>query len=378
MPKEIIVIGDIEIGAGNLTDDFISDHAFSEFMHTLTKKDHPVDLVLNGDTFDFLKCPSKVGDIYTYPRHITVDISLNKLTLMHAAHKNFFDSLQKFVRKRSNHLYFTLGNHDQDLLFLEVREEIRKLLGGSKRIHFPGLKYQQHGVYVEHGHQYDFLSKINFQNLFLNYKGKPILNFPWTAFSLISTFMDIKEQHPFMERITPRPLLLSFNSMVLRKINLRSLGYFLKTVLYYPFRYYSDPTYNLPTKLFGLFYYRWKNKQWDEDNIVDVFRKKKKKVKHQVYVLGHVHKVQMLEQRKRVIIHPGSWRDEYELNAETRMLMPKDKFYVQVLIHDDGHLEYNLNSWPIKRSVFLFDDVRKHELAYIYLAAQEEKYEPTL
>ena len=55
--REIIVIGDIEMGAGTLTDDFISDKYLVKLINSLTRKKHPVDFVLNGDTFDFLKCP---------------------------------------------------------------------------------------------------------------------------------------------------------------------------------------------------------------------------------------------------------------------------------------------------------------------------------
>ena len=53
-------MGDIEMGAGNLTDDFISDKSLSNVILEQSRKDHPVALVLNGDTFDFLKCPSQI------------------------------------------------------------------------------------------------------------------------------------------------------------------------------------------------------------------------------------------------------------------------------------------------------------------------------
>ena len=75
MKKQILIFGDIEMGAGNLTDDFISDKTLSRLILEFARRDHPIDLVLNGDIFDFLKAPSQLCPTL-YPRHITKDVSL--------------------------------------------------------------------------------------------------------------------------------------------------------------------------------------------------------------------------------------------------------------------------------------------------------------
>ena len=102
MEKEIIVISDIEMGAGTLTDDFISDQALSRFILSIGNKNHPVDLVLNGDTFDFMKCPLIIDDKETHPRHITKDVSISKLHLIHKAHEKVFEALRHFVASKKN------------------------------------------------------------------------------------------------------------------------------------------------------------------------------------------------------------------------------------------------------------------------------------
>ena len=374
MQKEIIVIGDVEIGAGNLTDDFISDKALSELILSLANKKHPLDLIMNGDTFDFLKCPFLKEEKYIYPRHITKDVSLGKLDLMHQAHTRLFEAWKQFAAVKDHNLYFIIGNHDHDLFFPEVQQQLRKLIGGN--IHFPGLKYSFHTVYVEHGQQYDFLHQVNFKNLFVKYKGQSLLNFPWISFGLISAFMDLKQDHPFMERIGPRPIMLYLHSFLLRKVSLRSLGYFMKSILYYPFRYYADPTYRFPQRLFGELVRRMKSNHWDVDDIVSVFKRKRGPVlqKHKVYVLGHIHKKYIEQRRDCVIIHPGSWRDEYTVDTKNRILVPKKKHYVQIYVFADK-LEHRVKEYPILRSGFLFDEVRKNELLYLQLAAMEEGYE---
>ena len=376
MQKEIIVIGDVEIGAGNLTDDFISDKALSELILSLKRKRHPVDLIMNGDTFDFLKCPYLEQGKYVYPRHITKEISLGKLALMYKAHYRLFQAWKVFVAAKDCNLYFITGNHDHDLFFPEVRKKIKALLGNSRGVHFPGLSYRFGEVYVEHGQQYDFLHQVNFKNMFVNYKGQFLLNFPWVSFGLISSFMDIKEEYPFMERIHPRPILLYFHSLILRKIRLRSIGYVLKSILYYPFRYYDDPTYRFPQQLFGELLRRVKLRHWEVDEIVGVFKRKRAGVlkKHKIYVLGHIHKKYVEHRQDCVIIHPGSWRDEYFLDKKTKILRPRKKYYVQIKVFP-AKIEHEVKEYHIKRSSFFFDEVRKNERLYLQLAALEEGYD---
>src|SRR3989339_232543 len=373
LEKEIIVLGDIEMGAGSLTDDFISDKALSELILELVKRPHPVDLGLNGDTFDFLKCPYFQNNALIYPRHITPDVSLTKLNLIYHAHQKVFRALEKFTQSRKNRLFFTIGNHDFDLVYKEVQKDIKKLIGNHKNIYFL-LKYRCHGVYVEHGQQYDFLNKINFRKLFLTYKNKLVLNLPYTSLGLISYFMHLKEEHPFLERVFPRHTLFSFHHSVVKKMTFRGVSYFFKSILYYPFRYYSDPTYTFPRNLFSEFYRRIKQFNWDVDDIVHVFKRKRKKLfsLHKIYVLGHIHEKYIEDKEGVVILHPGSWRDEYDLIQDTRQLICRQKRYIQILVNAEDKLDYQLIVFPLQRSVLNFDQVVKNERYYLKKAAEEE------
>ncbi len=373
LEKEIIIMGDIEMGGGTLSDDFIADRTLSNLIIELSKRDHPVDLVLNGDTFDFLKCPSKLQPRTVYPRHITKAVSMAKLRLIHKAHSRVFEALRKFVAVKKKIVYFILGNHDHDLVYREVQDRIRKILHGTcENVIFPKLKYQKHGVYVEHGHQYDFLFTVNFDKLFLKHKGMSILNFPFVTFGLISKFMYMKQQFPFLERIFPRPELLTHHRVVARKLNRHTLGYFVKSIGYYPFRFYSDPTYSFPTNLFRELYKRLRTVHWDVDNVSNIFLKKRK-VRNKIIVLGHIHEKRLEKGRKRVIIHPGSWRDEYDFDSKTRELVPRSKRYVQIEVRG-GEPTYRLIDIPLHRSIFDFDEVIKDEIKFVKQAAKEEGY----
>ena len=194
-----------------------------------------------------------------------------------------------------NRIFFIVGNHDADLVHPEVQENIKLVLESSENVLF-SFYYNDQNVHAEHGHQYDFLNKVSEDHLFLDYKGKKILNIPWVSLGLISKFMILKEQYPMLERTTPRPTIFSHHKSVERVITRQGLQYLLKSLIYYPIRYYSDPTYTFPRELLREFYRRWKKVHWDVDEIIDVFKKKRKKKIHRnkIYVFGHVHKRHLL------------------------------------------------------------------------------------
>ncbi|HLC80454.1 MAG TPA: metallophosphoesterase [Candidatus Nanoarchaeia archaeon] len=378
--KEIVILGDVEMGAGNLTDDFISDNALSELILELGKRPHPVDLVLNGDTFDFQKCPHQEKGKLAYPRHITEKISLAKLKLIYLAHKKVFSAWKEFLDNPYHRLYFTIGNHDMDLAYQKVRKKIRSFLGKKERVRFLKLRYRFRGVYAEHGQQYDFLTKINFRKLFLRYKGKEILNIPFVPSGLISQFMKMKEEHPFLERITPRPLLFQLHKDLMRRVTFETAAYFFKSIFYYPLRYFFDPTHSFPKNLFQEFYRRVNEAHWDIDEVLPAFKKKKKKFlkKWRIYVLGHVHKKYLEDNGETVIVHPGCWRDEYILDKENKALYPIPKRYVQILVSEDDSLRYELKEVPLKRSILNLEEVKLDEKKQILMAAEEEGFKPRL
>ena len=376
MKKEVIVLGDVEMGGGTYTDDFISDNSLSQMILSLCKRNHPVDLVFNGDTLDFLKCPYIVNNKVTYPRHITSEISLAKLRLIYNAHTKVFKAMKRFAEYKNNRIFFIIGNHDPDFVHKEVQQSLKSILQSSGNIFFT-FHYSENGIYVEHGHQYDFINKVNTNHLFLNFRGKKILNIPWVSFGLISQFMDLKEEYPFMERVNPRPALFTHHRSAMKKVNLRIFTAFFKGLFYYPIRYFYDPTYNFPKELVREFYRRVKKVHWDVDDIIDNFKRKNRRdlTKKKIYVLGHVHKIHIEDLNNVVLLHPDTWRDEYHLDTKTRLLTHKDKRYLSVLVSEDCSLEWNMVEVPIKRSVFHFDDVIRDEKKYIKLAAKEEGYE---
>ncbi len=373
--REVVVLGDIELGGGTLTDDFIADKSIAKLFRTLARRKKPVDLILNGDTIDFLKCPYIKDGKRSYPRHITSEVSLSKLELVYNAHKPFFDGLQTFVKHKKNRVYFIIGNHDHDLFFRSVQRQIKKYLKARRNVFFR-MFYRLDGIYVEHGQQYDFINKINKRRPFIIYKGRKILNIPWVSFGIISKALYIKEKHPFLERILPRPDLLKHHKSLIKLISRKGLIYAFLSFLYYPIRYFYDPTYVLPRELFREMYRRYKDVHWDVDNIMGTFKRKRKRTiqKNRIHILGHVHERYVEEGAGWTLIHPDTWRDEYDFDAKTRLLHPKVKRYVHIFVKESGELDWKMVNWPHKRKVIKFDDAVKDEMKYIKMAARAEGY----
>ncbi|MFA6462101.1 MAG: metallophosphoesterase [Candidatus Woesearchaeota archaeon] len=373
LQKEIIVIGDTELGGGTLTDDFISDNALSELILELRDRPHPVDLVLNGDTFDFLKCPLIKDGRITYPRHITKEVSLAKLELIFQAHQKIFDSLTEFLQVKNKSLYFTFGNHDPDLIFPAVQQKLKERLNDKGQVHF-ALKYHRDEVYIEHGMQYDSLNKINFKKAHLTHNGQPILNLSWVSLGIIHRFLHIKEDHPFLERIHTHKRLFVLHPPILSKLTYSGIGFFLKSCIYYPWRYFNDPTYTFPRGLIREFFRRVKKGHWDVDKVVRIFKRNKRRTFHRnkIYVLSHVHEPYLEKKGEQTIIHPSTWRDEYDLDKHGK-LIPRIKHYVQILMSERG-LECQLIEYPVKRNTLDLVNVLKDEVKYIREVAEEEGF----
>lgn len=115
-----------------------------------------VELIINGDCFDFL-----VTTPYELNGVIEVKTALDKLGKIILAHAAFFASLRSFLASPGRTITFITGNHDLELSFAEVRERICIAIVGTssdERVHFCPTRFYRPfpDVYIEHGNYYDF------------------------------------------------------------------------------------------------------------------------------------------------------------------------------------------------------------------------------
>lgn len=151
------------------TAQFFFDESFQNFLRLIQQKasGNRIELVLNGDTFDF-------DSVMAMPENPTFRISplekmrglnprseksLFKIKKILDDHAIWVEALREFLL-HGNTIVFVMGNHDLELHFFEVQEEIlNRIVANSDclaRVRFVEWFYISNGdTLIEHGNQYD-------------------------------------------------------------------------------------------------------------------------------------------------------------------------------------------------------------------------------
>jgi UDP-2,3-diacylglucosamine pyrophosphatase LpxH len=208
-PDRIIVVSDLHLGEGVdpmrgpvSGEHFFHDREFAIWLDRLTRRatrrGRHIELVLNGDAFDFLRVvrlpetPQAVVEwlrllVAARVRHVRARLRraargrftfrerafgfgtdepscVWKLAVIAAAHRPVFRALAGFCGA-GHSLVIIRGNHDPDWAWPGVQRAFLLLLrrAGARRIRpgqvrFESLHYQRANVYIEHGHVVDWLT----------------------------------------------------------------------------------------------------------------------------------------------------------------------------------------------------------------------------
>jgi UDP-2,3-diacylglucosamine pyrophosphatase LpxH len=148
-----LILSDLHMSAGDRLDDFDADAELVAFIHTYAMRQGPVELILAGDTFEFLqvRLPS-VGD-YEW----SGAAAAQRLRAILSAHADVIAALRDFVTSPDNQLTLLIGNHDFELHYALAKALLRDALGlapDDRRLRF-GLSYEGGGIYLVHGNQFD-------------------------------------------------------------------------------------------------------------------------------------------------------------------------------------------------------------------------------
>lgn len=151
------------------TRQFFFDELFHDFLRFITHRadGELVELVLNGDIFDFdsvAHLPEAPPYRVTWLErrrglHPQAEKSIFKIRRILEHHQDWVRALNWFIAS-GNRVIFVIGNHDLELHFPSVQEEIIKSLrlrdGEEQRVRFTEWFYLSNGdTLIEHGNQYD-------------------------------------------------------------------------------------------------------------------------------------------------------------------------------------------------------------------------------
>jgi UDP-2,3-diacylglucosamine pyrophosphatase LpxH len=159
-----LIISDLHLAGGHSVLEGFGDaqQAALEGLTAAASSDGPlgqaddVELIINGDAFDFLTIPS-----YDTQGNSDIPTAMEKLNKIIAAHAPFFETLHHFIDTPGRHVTFITGNHDIELRFAEVRSQLRETIGvapGDSRLFFCPTRFYRPlpDVHIEHGNHFDF------------------------------------------------------------------------------------------------------------------------------------------------------------------------------------------------------------------------------
>jgi len=226
------VVSDLHIGFGPLAD-FTNDHDLVRFLDSRTRGDH---VVFNGDAFDFAQTPASRSEEVPSPSvegnptlGATEEESRRKLQLIVEGHPELFDAMREMTLNRGVRITFVAGNHDVDLLWPGVTDDLARACGTggipgtvSRDLRLDSKKHAD--VIVFHGHQHagpaNRFDRWDDGPFLTSRDGVRHLEQPWGARLMTSLMNPVDLHFPFVDNIRP----LSRLAVACRRTNKRYLA----------------------------------------------------------------------------------------------------------------------------------------------------------
>lgn len=384
--RVLVIMSDIEIGAGGDYDDCPRSDFVGEIIASYGEPPFdrlPVDLVLNGDTFDLLKT-SYLGE---HPHHITPDIALGKIARVGGAHPKLFEAIRAFLDHpgAERRVHFIIGNHDFELVFEPVQGFVRSLCGGSDRVLFPGFSLDIGRVHIEHGSQHDPLFAMDADRPVIGVGGKQLLNLPWANVAILDVAMPLQPLLYFYDRLIPKKAVLDLIPEIKELIVERFWSYFKRD--YWRGVLGADPVKRIRWKMLKEIGSRLITLDADVSFGTTFIDRMTSSDDYDLYAIGHIHKAGWWSHGHRKVLQSGCFRDEYAVLDEGRRLVHLPKSYIEVYVRGEepvrsqlievngpppaGELPDIFEIVPKLRELLGPDEQRDKEAAA--RAAQEEK-----
>jgi UDP-2,3-diacylglucosamine pyrophosphatase LpxH len=147
-----LVVSDLHFGQADRADDFTADAELAAFVRDYAAAE-PTELVLGGDTFEFLQVRLPAGQDDEW----SGDAAAARLKIILAAHPEPVSALRTFLRRPGCQLTVIIGNHDFELHYAAAKRVLREALDlpeNDERLRF-GTSYEGGGMLFVHGNQFD-------------------------------------------------------------------------------------------------------------------------------------------------------------------------------------------------------------------------------
>ncbi len=215
--KVFLVLSDLHLGAGtmfenkkNHLEEFHYDKELVEFLKYYSSGDYAnkdVELILNGDVFDFLAVPFVK---YFDDEFWSEKAALDKFKIILEAHGEVLDGFIEFIKIKKKKIVYMLGNHDAEMAFPSLREyllsKIPEDLWSNFEIFFDhsGEYRPVEGVSIKHGHEYDVSNRFKLsKSIVEDDKGEKYFIPPWGSYYVIRVLNKFKSERSDIDAVRP-------------------------------------------------------------------------------------------------------------------------------------------------------------------------------
>ncbi|MDB5038493.1 MAG: hypothetical protein JWQ35_2021 [Bacteriovoracaceae bacterium] len=228
-----VVISDFHLGEGrrnwdgslNVLEDFTVDSRFVELLDFYSKAYDQVELVLNGNFFEMLRCRA----VLDYPDIIFETYAEELIRVALNGHAEVVTALKRFMENPSHSMIYILGEADVGVLWPKVQAEIKSRI--SDRIVFYPNYYLDQGIYIQHGHQFEAMYDLDLQSPFKEVDGLTMLKLPWGAFFNAHFIQPLRKIRPQFYRVRPMRNYLMWSLLFETRFLLRVIRQFFKMII---------------------------------------------------------------------------------------------------------------------------------------------------
>jgi UDP-2,3-diacylglucosamine pyrophosphatase LpxH len=360
VPRLKVILSDLHLSAGlfwggerNPHEDFYFDDELCDLLRYFSTGiyggDYDVELILNGDIFDFLNVPVD-GD---FPDVITEDLAVWKLQTILQGHPQVHEALRAFAREPGKTITYVVGNHDADFLFPKVQETfINEISNGEGKVRIVDEESMvlDGGIEIHHGHNFEAIHRLNYEKPFLTkWLKEPILNVPWGSLYVMKIVNRLKRERDYVDKVRPVKLFLLYSlftdTLFTLKYVFLSTFYFLKT------RFIYDPRRRSPLKTtFSIL--KEETQLWDDGE--SAARKiLEEKPEIQAVIMGHTHLPRYAVYGDgRIFVNTGTWTKMVNLDLRRFGNSVKQTFALVEYDGSGGRPKISLMNWKGKSSPF--------------------------
>jgi UDP-2,3-diacylglucosamine pyrophosphatase LpxH len=345
-PKKLkLILSDFHVGKGrylpdgrrNIMEDFLDDEHLIEFLEyykTGDFADVEIELIFNGDFFNMIQVD--IEDTFT--TRITEEISVRKMEMILAGHREMFDALAAFCNTPKKSIVFLAGNHDAAILWPDVQELLKRRIS-SQLTFYPDI-YSFDGVMVTHGHRYEFINHFNPKQFwFEDVDKKRYMRLPWGSYFVIDYLNPLKMERPYIDKIKPFRIYL-------RWALVNDFRFFWKMLtqiaaFWFRNRFADDP---VRRREFKLSISRLADAATHESQM-EAVRRILKNTSYRFVIMGHSHGYDFRQFGQHgEYYNTGTWTETVSLDIQT-LGRSLDRTYVYIDYNESGQPQPRLKRW---------------------------------